>query len=201
LNKNDPIEDFWQWFESNRKLYEELDDDQIGDHLDPIYQRLAEITPGLAVDISRIMPDGVRELVISANGNVELFPKVKEIVAAAPKFDRWAVIAFRQRVLIETVLEAEDLTLRMADMRFACFDEDGGLVVCIFAENIADEDKDKVFHFGMIMVDNLLGEYDTAMNLRAVDFRDIEQAPNDWPLRPLIELPDVVDQFHQRTNN
>src|SRR5688572_28951148 len=85
LNKNDPIEDFWQWFECNRKLYEGLDDEHLREHLDPIYQRVAEITPGLALEISRMMPDGVRELTISANGNVKLFPKVKEIVAAAPK--------------------------------------------------------------------------------------------------------------------
>ncbi len=102
---------------------------------------------------------------------------------------------------METVLRSGDLTLNMENMRFASFDEDGELEVCIFAENIADEDHDKVFHFGMIMIDNLVGEYDTAMNLSAVEFRGIEQAPDDWHLRPLIELPEAVDQFRQRTNN
>jgi hypothetical protein len=202
LKKNDPIAAFWQWFEKNRSFYEELGDDRLGEHLDPIYQGVVAISPGLAVEMSRRDTNGVRDLVISANGDVDLFPVVSEIVEKAPRFNRWSVTAFRPRMPEASVLKVNDgLEFNMKKMFFAASEDEGELDVFIFVENIKDKDERQVFGFGMIMIDNLLGEYDCATKVRGFAFRDLDDAPEDWPLNPLIELPETVDEFHRRSNN
>ena len=200
LKKKDPIDDFWSWFEKNRTFYEDLDDSQLGENLGPIYEQVCSIAEGLAVEISRSV-DGVRELVISANGDRSHFPTVSAIVAAAPRFDRWTVTAFRPRIPEASVLKADDLEFDISQMFFTPVEEDGELIVFVFAENIKNKDERKVFGLGMIIIDNLLGEYDSVMKVQAFGFRDIEEAPEDWPLRPLIELPGFVDEIHQKKNN
>jgi hypothetical protein len=200
FKKKDPIVELWNWFEANRTLYENMPDAELGENLDVLYQRVIAISPGLAVEMSR-MNDGVRDLVISANGDVSLFPTVEATVAAAPKFERWTVTAFRPRIPETSVLKADNLELDMKKMFFVTAGDDGELEVHIFVEDIKDNDPRQVFAMGMIIIDNLLGEYDSATKVKAYGFHDLEEAHEDWSLTPLVELPGTVDAFHQRSNN
>jgi hypothetical protein len=200
LKKKDPIETFWDWFEKNRAFYERLADEELGDNLDPIYKEVTNISPGLAVEMSRQVA-GVRDLVISANGDIELFPLVSEIVEKAPKFDKWTITAFRPRIPEASVLKTDVLELDTKKMFFVAAEAEGELEVCIFVENIKGVDERTVFGYGMIVIDNLVGEYDSVMKVKAYAFKDLEDAPEDWPLAPLSELPATVDDFHQRSNN
>ncbi len=202
LKKKDPIEDLWQWFEKNRTSYEEMDDERIGENLDPLFQRVTGISSGLAVEMSRRDAEGVRDLVISANGDRNLFPIVTEIVENAPKFEHWTVTAFRPRIAGASVLKGDDgLEFDSEKMFFAAGEIEGDLDVFIYMENISGKDERQVFGLGMILIEHLLGEYDCAMKVRAFGFHDLNDAPEDWPLSPLMELPEIVDDFHMRYNN
>jgi hypothetical protein len=53
----------------------------------------------------------------------------------------------------------------------------------------------------MVLMDNLLGEYDSALSVRQYGFRDMREAENEGSLRPLNELPEFVDDFHRNRVN
>src|SRR5215831_5686226 len=94
---------FWWWFEEN--LSQVQDDisaaSQAGGPSQLITagigDALANEYPGLVHEVGQAA-DGVFEIIISADGIRERFPKVVECVKRAPKITGWRVIAFRPRL-------------------------------------------------------------------------------------------------------
>ncbi len=193
----DKIDIFWKWFIENKAKYENLPDQgpELDERLDLIISQLRKIEDGLAVEISREF-QGMRDIVISAEGDRSKFPIVQAIVSKAPKIDKWTVTAFRQRA-------AEGFSLRVGDIEFApakmFFDPiiDGdSLDVIVYAENLSKHDYNEAAYYGLITLDNVLGEYDCVMKVRHYDFRDTRELPKKHDLKHLTELPKFVDDFH-----
>lgn len=188
--RTDIITEFWAWFLSYR--------DQIGSatlpdglHLDEIVEHIGRIEPGLAVEISG-REDGVKEMAVSADGVRELFPIVEQIVSQAPSMEGWEVIAFRQPVKGDFSLQCDDLELRPSALHFQPIEEDGALDIIVYGQGFSDRDRDQLSYYGLIMMDNLLGEYDCVTQVRHYDFQELPDEKDRDGLLPLSELPSFI---------
>jgi len=188
--KTEIISEFWAWFLSYR--------DQIGSatlpddlHLDEIVEHIGRIEPGLAVEISG-REDGVTEMAISADGVRESFPIVEQIVSQAPSIEGWQVIAFRQPVKGDFSLECGDLELRPSALYFQPVEKDGALDIIVYGRGFDNQDRDELSYYGLIMMDNLIGEYDCVTQIRHYDFQELPDEQDRDCLLPLSQLPSFI---------
>lgn len=85
--------DFWHWFQTNASRLAELSTSRLV--VDQIHEALSAIDLRLGVEVSNKSDDGIREVIISANGFRELFSLVEELVKAAPQIPGWTFIALK----------------------------------------------------------------------------------------------------------
>ncbi|QDA61904.1 hypothetical protein [Hymenobacter jejuensis] len=192
-------EAFWLWFVENRAEFEHLNEatrNEKDEKLNQLLEQLLKIDDGLAVEVSN-ESQGVRDLVISAEGDKEKFPVVKEIVQTAPFIPGWTVTAFRQRSDDDFTLQYRSLRFTPSDMYFYPIAEGDSLDLIIYSKGLKNHNPDTVAFYGLIAMDNVLGEYDCVMKVRHYDFQDLVDEKDKSNLKPLKDLPDYVDSFHR----
>ncbi|HVK02972.1 MAG TPA: hypothetical protein VM490_05830, partial [Armatimonadaceae bacterium] len=132
LKEGEQEREFWEWFAANEARYRVFVPG--GPERDALFaeltRRLGRVRRGVrfafdAPDQTDSDDGGAqRELVLSADGNRDLFPAVRRLADAAPvsSLPGWKVVAFRPRVrdlagvallLGETVIGADDLWLAL----------------------------------------------------------------------------------------
>lgn len=193
--QNDHIEDFWQWFKKERHQYEIMPDSEYAEQLDVIIAHLAPIAEGLAVEVSK-ETNGIRELIISADGDRNKFPVVEAIIKGAPAIPGWKAVAFRQKASEEFILTYQNLRLSPAEMSFHPVIEGDSLDLIIYADSIKDKNRDDVIKYGLITLDNVLGEYAATIKVRSCDFQDKRDIGRGERVHKLDELPAFVDKFY-----
>lgn len=200
FKKKDKIDTFWTWFVENKKSFEQIDSTNRDEKLNLILAKVHNIEGGLSIEISK-ETEGIRELTISPEGDRGKFQIVKDIVNKVPKIPGWTVVAFRQPLNFDFSLEYEDITFRPSEMFFHPLINDDSLDLIIYAKNISRHDENKVTLYGLITMDNLLGEYDCVIKVRHYDFQDLDEEKDKSKLKPLTELKAFVADFHKARNN
>jgi hypothetical protein len=193
--QNDHIEEFWQWFKKEKKQYEIMPDSEYAERLDVIIAHLDPIAEGLAVEVSK-ETHGIPELIISADGDKNKFPVVKAIIEEAPVIPGWKAVAFRQRASEEFVLTYQKLRLSPAEMSFHPIMEGDSLDLIIYADSVKDKNRDDVVKYGLVTLDNVLGEYAATIKVRSYDFQDKQDIRRGERVYKLDELPAFVDEFY-----
>ncbi len=194
--KPDKIGDFWTWFVAHKSEFEAVAPKDTDDILVTISGRLRTISDGLVAEISPTT-EGARELTISADGDRRKFPIVEEIVSRAPSLDGWVITAFRQPANKDFVLKADQIEYDTSKMYFVPLVEGRQFDLIVYTENLDDKDEDVAFRFGMVVMDNFLGEYDAATKVRSYGFRDLNNLKNRIELRKLSELRMFIEEFHR----
>jgi hypothetical protein len=194
------IDRFWKWFEINQKRIRGFESypDQI---LTEVSDSAKKIQRGLAIEFEP-PANGIVVVTISADGDKNLFPIVKTIVQKAPKIAGWSFVAFRQRFpkdkVISLVLKAQNHELNVNKMRFFPVISGDSLDILIFADNVTQENFNQVAYGGLLIVDNILGEYDCVTKVRSYDFQNMPTKPEELKeLIPLVDLAEYVDNFHK----
>lgn len=201
FKKGDPIEIFWTWFSENEKTYRNFQDNP-DKYLKGLLSKAKKISAGLAIELEP-PKDGIINMTISADGVADLFPVVQQIVHKAPTISGWRVFAFRQRMPAEKVkrmvLKAPNLKLNPEKMKFSPIVTGDTLDIIIYADSITEQNYHQVAYSGLMLVDNILGEYDCVTKVRSYDFHNMPpNADNLTEIFPLLELATYVDNFHNR---
>jgi len=169
--------------EVREKLFDELSEalERVGDHL------CFEFGP----------PDEKREFVISADGIKDGFPAVVALKKAAPRLDRWEIIAFRPRRCPMPVIE-NDVTIDPSDVEFSLFTEDDVPGIQLFLPGMPEGDAQKTYRsIGYLLLDQALGEYDVETAVGPIDM--VATPSGSEPERfPLSELPRMFDELVER---
>lgn len=194
-----PEEKFWKWFESNQSEYLYLDTVapvQKEELLNQLLNRLHEYCDKLYFQVGG-NPDKLRrELVITAEGNLEYFEAVEKLIAAAPKFENWRIIAFKQPMGIDFITTYEGLTLDPKSIWFLPLSNSKkpemiGIRVCIHNYDSNEAKKYKLAVYQIL--DTILGEKATATE---IDYLDVESLSNydleKDGLIKLVELPSYL---------
>jgi hypothetical protein len=194
--QDDHIKEFWQWFKQEKTLFEMMTDDTYSERLNLILQHLHLVSDGLSVEVSKGF-HGVRDIIISAEGDRSKFQIIKNIVAAAPKIQGWTVIAFRQRAKEDFVLRYKDVKYNSAKMFFQPIIEGDSLNLIVYADSLRGKDIEAVEHYGLVTMDNVLGEYDCITKVRYFDFRDLREIKDKSQLIKLSNLPAFIENFYK----
>jgi len=189
------IKNFWEWFGRERLLFETMTDDNRDERLNLILEHLAPISEDLALEVSKEF-HGVRDIIISADGDKSKFPIVEEIVKGAPKIPGWTVTAFRQKANEDFVLTYESFRLSSSEMSFRPFIDGDSLDLLIYADSIKNKNQDDVVKYGLIAMDNVIGEYAATIKVRSFQFKDKREIAKGEKIYKLDKLPKFVDAFY-----
>lgn len=189
--KTQKIADFWTWFDANKSEFEDLES-KSNQKLDSIIKRLSTIEPELSIEISN-EKEGLREIVITPEGIREKFEIVEQIVSLAPVIEGWKVVAFRQPIGEDFMLQYGDLELTPSNLYFFPIETDGSLDIIIYGDGFGDHEEDVLNHYGLIMIDNILGEYNFVTQVRYCDFQELPDESERSGLLPLSQLRAFID--------
>ena len=148
---------------------------------------------GLALEMSGGDSDAVVDLIVTAHGSIDNFPLLMEVVAAAPTLQNYRLRAFRERTSQpDFPIGMEGFELSTSEVLVACGQDDGQAALEIrFGREIPSDYQDHARNMAFIMLDHVLGEYDFAVKVGAVDF--VEEASD--PLAPWVPLSQFVPVF------
>jgi len=204
VKKKDHVENFWAWFTTNQKRLRKFEADP-DRYLAEMLVQVKKIQTGLAIELEPPQK-GIIRMTVSADGNEDLFSLVKNIIAKAPVIKGWQFIAFRQRMDPEQVkemkLKAQNHELDPGQMKFFPIISGDTLDLIIYAKGITTENYNQVAYGALLLLDNILGEYDCATKVRSYDFHDMPATKEELEdLLPLLNLAAYVDRFHASKNN
>ncbi len=204
FKKQDPIEKFWNWFQANEKSLRDFQKNP-DKTLTQVLENAKKIQGGLAIEFEP-HKNNVINVTISADGDRNIFSIVEDIVAKAPKIEGWTFVAFRQRMPTEKVkgmiLKANDHELNPDNMKFFPMISGDSLDIIIYSDKVTEENYNHVAYGGLLLLDNILGEYDCVTKIRSFDFQNMPTKQDELrDLKPLLELSNFVDNFHKKKNN
>ena len=189
------INKFWEWFKGYAPTIKTVTKENADLILDLILEELQRIRNGLAIEITSSNNSDLKNLIISANGDINKFDFVEEIVAKAPDIKGWKIVAFRQRA------QDPDLSIdipnlikfEVSKMYFMPLGDRENLDLIIFVPGILGKPKEMIAYYGLIVIDYLIGEYDSITKVRYYDFQDIEALEETDEVLPLSVLPKFID--------
>lgn len=83
------VAQFWAWFSAEEVRLRTADPKQATGEIE---DRIRSVDPRVGIELGDAV---VRELIFTAYVQVEVFARVKELVAQAPKFDHWKMVALK----------------------------------------------------------------------------------------------------------
>lgn len=189
---------FWDWFSSRSADYFDFEQNQ-EELFDELHRRLAKVNPELCFEFSSIC-EGKREFVISAGGIQAAFPAVKKLVAAAPSFSVWEIIAFRQRKEFGFIIVYGTCELNPEHIRFHAQADGSHVGLTLFVKHLDPENNDVATAL-YLSLDSLLGEYDVETKIGYIELLPDEQSVCYENVQPLTELTSAVDKLYAHIHN
>ncbi|RZJ11457.1 MAG: DUF695 domain-containing protein [Acidovorax sp.] len=183
---------FWAEFSAAQPTLQAL---PLRDRVEAANTILERHLEGLALEMSGGDDDAVVDLIATAHGSVANFPLLMQLVAAAPALAHYRLRAFRERTTQpDFPIGMDGFELETSDVLVACGRDDGQAALEIrFGREIPSDCQDHARNMAFIMLDHVLGEYDFAVKVGAVDFVEVAQDP-DAQWTPLSQLPAVFDR-------
>lgn len=164
-----------------------------------INELLSEYIEGVVVDFVLNQQGQPETMVISANWNNYYFQYVILLVQAAPEIDGIKVQAFRQRINAEErdfSIPVGDVSLSPSDILVSLAPDElnGCIDIQIYINKAIDKEQEEYAQKMFVLMLNLiLGEYDTFVRVRCIDFAKTQAEDEEWI--PLPELPEVLDKI------
>jgi hypothetical protein len=181
---------FWSWFTRNADRVATIRNatEPVADEL---ADRLASINPDLTFELGTSRRP--YELIISAGGIKAAFPAVQRLVAAAPPISGWKIVAFRPRSAAGLIIEIGGYRVDPAEVWFEAERDGKKYGVTLYLPGFRNDTNGK--QAGYLLLDGSLGEYDVETKLGFIDFKPLPADPVLAGLRPLSELPALVDHL------
>ena len=192
-------EEFWKKFEGYKDLIMDIDslDTAEGDKLlERLDGDLKEYSEGVDFILGDLTDKG-RTLTFTTEGDVDYFDDLIALCEEAPVLDFWDIIAFKPAkgsnvnitfekhrissknlwfMPLESEEEKEKVGLRVALKEFVEDDED--LIIAVYE-----------------LIEQMLGEYDTAMLLGYLELCSLGDKPEEEGFHPMTDLPEYMEWF------
>ncbi len=192
-------EEFWKKFEGYKDLIMDIDslDTEQGDKLlERLDGDLKEYSEGIDFILGDLTDKG-RTLTFTTEGDVDYFDDLIALCEEAPVLDFWDIIAFKPAkgsnvnitfekhrissknlwfMPLESEEEREKVGLRVALKEYVEDDED--LIIAVYS-----------------LIEQMLGEYDTAMLLGYLELCSLNDNPEEEGFHPMTDLPEYMEWF------
>jgi len=188
---------FWNWFSENQNLYFDFEQNQ-AELFDRLHKKLNEVNENITFEFSPKSGSGKREFVLSADGIKSSFPSVTKLVESAPSFDNWIIVAFRQPHLECNQIHYKDIRLYAEDTYFRYAKDNRKIGIELNIRNYQDNDDWGVAIF--LLLDTILGEYDTEMMLSWIEMKKLDENEIE-KLYPVKELPSIISEHKKEQWN
>jgi hypothetical protein len=189
---DDTIAAFWRLFEARAPA---LSDATSADSpvYDELLEQLQKVDPGLWLEIC-FDPQG-RELIVTADGKLSLFPLTFATVEAAPVIDGWQIRALKPKLGFPETTRWEELALRTADLVFDPLELEGSddLGLRIFVPGLAAAQADDAHNAILRAIDHGLGEQRFAEAVRHTEIRPLPEGVASDDFIPLVDLERFLD--------
>lgn len=189
---------FWKWFADNNDrltMLNDLSETEQQELLEQFQEQLTEYCDGLSFEISEPTQSG-RVLTFSAEGDVELFQYVIQLVENAPDFDWWEFVPFKQPKGTQLKVYFDKFLFETAKMYFMQLEneeEPDILGVRVALEKPVTDDDQLVGVY--VTLEAMIGEFDCATLVGYLDTCDIPENPEENGFRPLDDFPAFVEWF------
>lgn len=200
ITKYDALrKEFWDWFlENEPTFYYGTDNEDLREEIfNKLKERIEVINEYLTFAISPIKEDELRSLVISADGMEAGFEAVIDLVKVAPNHPNWKIIPFRERLNKDDLaIDFGGYEIGYSDIYFRYVNEDEfGVELNIRGFQNTGKEQNAIF----ILLDTLLGEYDTVKEIDWFDWVTLDENNID-NLYSFVELRDFIDQKKEEKN-
>ncbi|MBR3939397.1 MAG: hypothetical protein IKJ67_05435 [Bacteroidales bacterium] len=193
------VNKFWEWFEANNErltMLSEYPADEKEKILAELQAELTKYCQGLTYEISEQTKNG-RQLVFSAEGDVELFRYVVELVENAPDLDWWEFIPFKQPYGKDLKVHFGKYlyeTKKMYFQQLESVEEPDILGIRVAVDGMVAEDDD--FLVGVyVTLEAMVGEFDCATLMGYLDVCPVPAEPAKEGFKPLLDFPDFIEWF------
>lgn len=194
---------FWEWFQTHEDDYYDLSEERLEKLFEALSKRISKVNPGLCFDFSIDLIDSKRHFIISADGDLAVFPAVEKLVEAAPNLSCFVIIPFSQREE-NPYVEIGEMHLTVDDLAYTYTFHEDLLDIKIFIKNWEPKDdlyyttieaEDDPYVVGpFTLIDSLLGEFDRAVFIDHMELHPYEE--NSF-LKPITTLPELIDRIRE----
>ena len=194
FDKPSAIAEFWDLFERTADQLSALDDAD-GSVYDALLAQLHRVHRGLYLEFCA--EPGACELIITADGDRELFPWVESTVANAPIVEGWTICALKPRIGFPVNVRWEDVTVNISDVVFDPLERkaSGDLGLRVFIDGLPESDVEVAHNAILRALDHGLGERRFA---ERVAFTEVRPLPSDKSLADYIQLTDLERYIESR---
>lgn len=182
---------FWQWFRQHDKAFfktvkehEKVDEDFLR-KITPLLRQLSEDF----YCVTGMIDDNTAELIISTDGIIKAFVFAEEFVAAAPAIKGWRFTALKPSTDIVTMgIEMDGYEFNSSNISF--FSNDlpeypDEIDITLVHEQYTEENSETITSGCLIYLDNLLGEYNTAIMVDVVQVAGKQEGQELIPIEKL----------------
>lgn len=190
FNKSDKYKVFWDWFIHVSDDFFDLNEENYELLFKRLNKQLSRVNKDLTYEFSAELVDGKREFIISADGIYSAFSDVIKLVEAAPNIENFKIIAFRQRGE-DFKIQFNDIELDPLNVSFSYEIQDNLINLVLYIKDY-DPNNDDWEGAAFILLDTIIGEYDTVTKIGEIEFSTFQESTLS---RPIKELPDLVDSI------
>lgn len=185
---------FWEWFSDNElMIYQELEN-KTEDIAFLIAEQLKLVHHELVFEISFEREDEKMSFVISADGDIELFPLVIELCGIAPQYERWNIVPFRPRLHQKNqVIDVDGISLDYDDVYFSYSVHEDYINLDIYIKGY-EQDDNRYIHTYFILLDSLIGEYDAVTKIGITTVYTYIEDQSLFNIRELINIIDFLQE-------
>jgi len=192
--KNLSADEFWKWFIDNKSKIEKFID---SDHSDfSIYNKL---TGQLKKFNELLFPELTKEgdkyvLIITPDGVRDGVEPTKKLFESNPDIRNWIFKKFRQPSdEIHLNLDGVDYPVSDIEIVSQLVPEEEKVDIRVFIKGMNNDEK-KYQHLAFLYMDHILGEFNSIMKVRYIDFHHLDDGKTVKDSMSLLELRKLIER-------
>lgn len=185
-----PIEsyqDFWDWFLINEKEFYKIVKKGDGNKIttrffDKIAPKLNELKEGIWY-LTGMLNDNTADLILTADGEIQNFYVIEELISCAPKLNNWKFRALKPEHEIENVgidmtgfsFTSDNIFFYANDLK----DYPDEIDITLIHDDYNEENKTDIINGCYLFLDNYLGELKSITIIDNIEFKNKSEAEKE----------------------
>jgi hypothetical protein len=142
-----------------------------------------------------IKEDQTIDFIVSADSKFENFPEVIKLMDMKPDSKHFNFLSFRQRTTgFSLNMHGQSISPEQCDFALRQSETNKAQIDLLVLVEAPDLSADELFQFVLVMLDNVLGEYDMCTHVGLVDVLQKHEVKS-FPTKTLNHLPAEFDQY------